>query len=428
MASRVVADLLVRAGCLVTVAGGPPGPLAGEHAGDLSVIEEGALAAREGRIVAVGPRHEVEAGVDLLPDARVIEAADRCVLPGLVDPHTHAIFAGDRADEYARRQEGASYAEILAAGGGILDTVRRTRAASSEALFEGARSRLHRMLVLGTTTVEIKSGYGLDLSTEVRMLEVARRLGQEGPARVVPTLLGAHAVPPEYRDRREAYVDLVCEQLIPAVAERGLARFCDVFCEQGAFTIDETERILEAGLRHGLRPKIHADQLSAMGGAQLAARLGAVSADHLDFADDEGLAAMAARGVVAVLLPGASVVLRDRQHPSARRLIAAGVPVALATDCNPGSSPLESMPLITSLACAVTEMTPAEAIVAATRNAAYAVGLGEDTGSLAVGKRADLIVVDAPAAHHVPYRFGTDLVLKVVAGGDLVVDKEKDSA
>lgn len=422
-APRIRADLLVRGAASLATIAGPPGPFAGERAGEVGLVEDGSLACLGDRIVAAGKREDVENAVELAPGARVIEARGKCVLPGFVDPHTHIVFAGDRADEYARRQAGATYAEILAAGGGIIDTVRRTRAASDSELYDQSLRRLHRMVAAGTTAVEIKSGYGLDLATELRMLSVIRRLVETGPARVVPTLLAAHAVPPEYRERRQAYVDLVCEEIIPAAAEAGLARFCDVFREEGAFTLAESCRILETGLRYGLRPKLHADQLSAGGGARLAAELGAVSADHLDFADDAGLAALAAAGVVAVLLPSASLILRHREHAPGRRFIAAGVPVALATDCNPGSSPVESMPLVMSLACALQGLSPAEALVAATRNAAYAAGLGDEVGSLEPGKRADFLIVDAPNPNHIPYRMGVDLVEAVFIGGRQVIAK-----
>lgn len=424
MGEKIQADLLVSGAASLVTVGGPPGPFAGDRAGDLAAIPDASLAALNGRIVAVGPRGEVEPALALRREAQVLDARGRCVLPGLVDAHTHVVYAGDRADEYALRQKGASYAEILAAGGGILDTVRRTRAASADELVEQSRGRLRRMLAAGTTTLEIKSGYGLDLPSELRMLEAIDRLGYEEAPTVVPTFLGAHALPPEFRDRRAAYVDLVCEGMIPAVASADLARFCDVFCEEGAFSLAESRRILEAGLRHGLRPKLHADQLSPSGGALLAAELGAVSADHLDFVDEAGLRALARAGVIAVLLPGASLILRHREHAPARRFIEAGVPIALATDCNPGSCPIESLPLVTSLACALLGLTPAEAIVAATRNAAFAVGLGERTGSLEVDKAADLVILDAPAPHHLPYRFGVDLVRTVVISGHVVVDKE----
>ena len=425
---RVAADLLVRdATCLATLAS-PPGPLRGPQAGELGLLFDASLAARGGRIVAVGPREQVAAQTELLPGATVLDARGRCVLPGLVDCHTHLVYAGDRADEYALRQSGASYQAILAAGGGIISTVRQTRAASDEDLLRAARARLARMLAQGTTTVEVKSGYGLDLATEIRLLEVADRLRSEGPARVVPTLLGAHALPPEYRERRHAYVDLVCERMVPEAAARGLATFCDVFCEEGAFTVAEAERVLRAGLAHGLRPKLHADQLSPGGGAELAAQLSAVSADHLDFAGEAGLAALGAARVIAVLLPGASLILRHSRHAAGRRFVAAGVPIALATDHNPGTCPIESLPLIMSLACALLGLTPAEAVVGVTRNAAYAVGLGDQIGSLEVGKLADLIVIDAPAPHHLAYRCGVDLVRTVVVDGQVIVDKETDRA
>ncbi len=424
MEERIPADFLLSgAACLATVAG-PPGPLAGRQAADLGELHDASLAAYQGRIVAVGWRGMVESKIDLAPGAIVINAAGKCVLPGFVDPHTHIVYAGDRADEYALRQAGATYAELLAAGGGILATVRRTRAATDDDLFRQSRARLRRMLAQGTTTVEIKSGYALDVAGELRMLRVAQRLGREESVGIVPTLLGAHALPPEFVGQRERYVDLVCEEMVPAAAAAGLAAFCDVFCEEGAFTVAESRRILEAGRHHGLRPKLHADQLSASGGALLAAELAAVSADHLDFVDEEGMRALAGAGVVAVLLPGASLILRHRRHAPARQLVEAGVPIAIATDSNPGSCPIESMPIIMGLACALLGLTPAEALVAATRNAAYAVGCGDRVGSLEVGKRADLVVVDAPAPHYLPYRFGQDLVQTVVIGGKVVVHKE----
>ncbi|MHB1130983.1 MAG: imidazolonepropionase [Chloroflexota bacterium] len=424
---RLAADLLISGASALATLTGPPGPLRGAAAGDLGLLEDASLAACQGRIIAVGPRGAVEARIDLLPGANVVDARGFCVVPGFVDPHTHLVYGGDRADEYALRQRGASYLEILAAGGGILSTVQRTRAASGEALYATARARLDRMLALGTTTVEIKSGYGLDLDHELGLLAVADRLRREGPARVVPTVLGAHALPAQFGADRAAYLDMVCERLIPSAASQGLALFNDVFCEEGAFSLEESERVLRAGLKHGLRAKLHADQLSAGGGAQLAARLNAVSADHLDFADDDGLAALAAAGVVSVLLPGASLVLRHREHASGRRFIAAGVGVALATDHNPGTCPIESLPLIMSLACALLGLTPAEALVATTRNAACAVGLEREIGSLEVGKRADLLLVDAPAPHYLAYRFGVDLVRTVIVDGRVVVAKENRS-
>ncbi|MHB1158970.1 MAG: imidazolonepropionase [Chloroflexota bacterium] len=402
---------------LVTLAG-PPGPRWGPAQGDLAIIQDGALAAGpDGRILAVGATPQVRASVGLAPDARVIDASGLAVLPGFVDPHTHAVFAGDRADEFALRLEGADYLEILARGGGILNSVRATRAASEAQLRDRASGYLAEMLRHGTTTVEIKSGYGLTTEAELKMLRVAAALGRQGPQRVVPTFLGAHAVPPEYRDRPEAYVDLVVEEMIPAVAGQHLARFCDVFCERGAFSVEQSRRVLETGLAHGLAPKIHAEQKSSSGGARLAADLRAVSADHLEHATEEDIAALAEAGTVAVLLPGAALMLMDSRWAPARQLVEAGVPVALATDFNPGSCPILSMPLILGLACLRRMLTPAEAVVAATLNAAHAVGLGSEVGSLEPGKRADLAILDAPSHLHLAYWFGRNLVRTVVKDG-----------
>lgn len=412
--------LIEHAAEMITLAG-PAGPRKGAAQGELGLIPDGALAAGEdGRILAVGATTEVRASVELAAGARVIDASGRTVLPGFVDPHTHAVFAGDRADEFARRLEGAGYLEILAKGGGILSTVRATRATSAEQLELRAWGYLEEMLRHGTTTVEIKSGYGLSTEDELKMLRVAAALGRKGPQRVVATFLGAHAVPPEYRDRPEAYVGLVVEEMIPRVAAEGLARYCDVFCERGAFSVQQSRRVLEAGLAHGLAPKIHAEQKSSLGGARLAADLGAVSADHLEHATEEEIAALAEAGTVAVLLPGAALMLMETTWAPARRLIEAGVPVALATDFNPGSCPMLSMPLIMGLACLRRLLTPAEAVVAGTLNAAYAVGLGEEVGSLVPGKRADLVILEAPSHLHLAYWFGRNLVRTVLKDGRLV--------
>ncbi len=329
----------------------------------------------------------------------------------------------------ALRQQGAGYLEILAAGGGILSTVEQTRAASAEELHAHGRRWLDEMLGHGVTTIEAKSGYGLDTVTELRLLEVTGRLGSEGPIEIVPTFLGAHAVPPEYRGRRagaEAYVESVVSQQLPAVEAQGVARFCDVFCERGVFSVEQSRRVLEAGLRHGLALRLHADELVPSGGAQLAAEMGATSADHLAAPSREGIAALvdaaeAGSPVVATLLPATSLVLMKEHDAPARVLVDRGVPVALGSDFNPGTSPTPNLQLVLSLAVLRLKLTPSEALVAVTINAAHAVGLGESHGSLEEGRAADLVVWDAPSHELLPYWLGADLARVVVKGGNVVL-------
>ena len=412
------ADLLVRhADALVTLAGHGAAPLTGTALGELGVIADGAVAAAGDRIVAVGPSDRVEREVALAEGAEVIDARGRTVLPGFVDPHTHLVYAGTREREFPLRLAGASYLEILQAGGGILGTVDATRPADEATLARLTRDRLDTALRHGTTTLEIKSGYGLDTANELKQLRAAARAGTRHPVRTVATFMGAHAFPPEHRDDPEAFVGVVIEEMIPAVAAAGLATFCDVFCEQGVFSVAQSRRILEAGLATGLRPKLHADELASSGGAELAGALGAVSADHLVHASEAGLAALASAGVVAVLLPGTTFSLMGTRYAPARRLIDAGVPIALATDANPGSSPTESMQMIINLACLQLRLSPAEAVAAATLNAAHALGMAHEVGSLEVGKRADLLIVAAPNPTYLAYHYGTNLVERVIAGG-----------
>jgi imidazolonepropionase len=352
-----------------------------------------------------------------------LNANQKTVLPGFVDPHTHIVFAGSREEEFQMRVEGASYMEILGAGGGILKTVRETRKASVEKLVDSAIEKLDIMLAHGTTTVEAKSGYGLTTKDELKILEVVRRVDQLHAIDIVPTFLGAHAVPPEYNGNTRGYVDLVVDEMIPRVAEKGLAEFCDVFCEKGVFGLEQTRHILGAGKSNGLKPKIHADEMSLLGGAELAADFGAVSADHLIFSSDEGIKALAEKGVIAVLLPAAAFSLMNGRYAEARVMINYDVPVALGTDFNP-SCMVENQQLVIAFACHFMKLTPAEAITAATINAAHAVSRAGEVGSLEVGKKADVVVLDAPNHKFLGYSFSVNLVDKVVKNGRVVFDKE----
>ncbi|MGC8915917.1 MAG: imidazolonepropionase [Thermoanaerobaculum sp.] len=360
------------------------------------------------------------------PPDEVLDARGGCVVPGFVDPHTHLPFAGYREDEFDRRLAGETYAQIAASGGGIVKTVAATRNASEEELLALTLQRLSRQLVWGTTTTEAKSGYGLDVENELKQLRVLRRAGELQPVEIVPTAMPAHEVPPEWRHDPEGYVDLVIREVYPAIAREGLAQGVDVFCERGVFTPEQTRRLLAPARRYGWRMHLHADELSPLGGAELAAELGASSASHLLHVSEAGIHALRAAGVVAVVLPGVSFFLRDRYAP-VRALITAGVPVALATDCNPGSSHTESMAAIMQLASLGAGMKSEEALTAATLNAAAALGLAERLGSVEVGKQADLVVLDAPNPKHLVYHFGVNLVRHVVKRGRVVV-KESRSA
>ena len=380
---------VVNIGQLVTLAG-PPRSRVGPELRELGLIQDAALLIEDGHIVAAGPCAELHSKI--LPHATVIDAGGRCVTPGFVDAHTHLVFAGNRATEFEQRIAGATYQQIAASGGGILRTVALTRAASEDELL--AASRCHRdwMLRAGTTTIEAKSGYGLDRATELKMLRVLGRLNEEGPAAIVPTLLAAHTVPPEFADRRAEYVRWIAEELIPEVGAAGLARFCDAFCDDHAFTVDETRTVLTAARRHGLGLRVHAEQFRPGTGAALAAELGAATADHLEVVTDEGLQKLKDAGVQPVLLPGSVFALRRTQYPPARRMVEVGLAIVVATDFNPGSSPIASMPFIMSLACLQMGLLPAEALTAATINAAWSLSLGSRTGSLETGKLADFLI------------------------------------
>jgi imidazolonepropionase len=380
---------------LYTIAGA--GPRSGTGQGDIAPIAGGAVACDGPTIVAAGRTEDVRAQVALAPDATVVDGRGHSVVPGFVDPHTHVVFAGDRRDELRRRLGGATYAEIAAAGGGILSTVRATRAASDDELVEQSGARLAEMLRQGTTTAEAKSGYGLDVETEVRMLRAIARLNAMQPMELVATFIGAHEVPPEFRGRQADYVRLVIDDMIPAAAPH--AAWCDVFCDQGFFTPEESQAILEAGVRAGLKPRIHADELAASGGSHVAAAVGARSADHLVRVDRDGIGALRSGGVIATLLPCAAFHLKLGQFAPARDLIAAGVPVALATDVNPGGGFSPSMPFVMALACFAMNMTFEEALVAATINAAASLDLQDRVGSIEPGKQFDAVLVRGPAVN-----------------------------
>lgn len=375
-------------GELVTLAG-PSRPRVGAELRKLGLIKDAALLIEDGRIAAVGPYSEIRSKG--LPHA-VVDAGGRCVTPGFVDAHTHLVFAGNRAAEFEQRLAGATYQEIAAAGGGILRTVALTRAATEEELLKVARRHRNWMLRGGTTTIEAKSGYGLDGPTELKMLRVLARLQSEGPATIVPTLLAAHTVPPEFAGQRGEYVRWVAEELIPEVARARLAQFCDAFCDHHAFTVEETRTVLEAARRHGLKLRVHAEQFRPGTGAALAAELGAATADHLETATEETLRALCAAGVQPVLLPGSVFALGRTEYPAARKMVEMGLGIVLATDFNPGSSPVASMPFAMSLACVEMGLLPAEALMAATVNAAWSLGLGAEVGSLEPGKRADFVI------------------------------------
>jgi imidazolonepropionase len=394
-------------------------PRRGVEQGRVRRLAGAEVLCRDGRVAFVGPREERERVYGPLPEAERLDGKGGTLVPGFVDPHTHLPWAGSREEEFAQRLAGKSYQEIAAAGGGILSTVAATRRASEEELAAGVRRRLDRMLAHGTTTTEAKSGYGLSRADELKQLRALRAGAEAHPVEVVPTLLAAHEVPPEHRGPggRARYLDLVCEEIVPAAAAAGLARFCDVFCERGVFSPQESRRVLEAGVRHGLAPRLHADEFEDSGGALLAAELNALSADHLIAVSPRGVEALAAAGVTAVLLPGTSFFLMKHRWAPARRLIEAGVPVALATDCNPGSSHTESMPMVMTLAVFELGLAVEEALTAATLNAACALGLGVEIGSIEPGKRADLLLLDAPNLLHLAYHFGVNPVAAVVKGG-----------
>jgi imidazolonepropionase len=418
MAPKIYVDLIIKnAGELLTLS-----PSFKEESG-LGMIQNGAAAIEKGRIFWVGKTEELSGKFSLNREGREMNATGKVVMPGLIDAHTHLVFAGSRENEFEQRIQGLSYQEIAGRGGGILSTVEATRNSSFDELFSLGKKRLDRMLSKGVTTVEAKSGYGLSLQDEMKILKVMKALQESHPIDIVPTFLGAHTLPKEFREDRAHYVDLLIEEMIPKVAQERLAEFCDVFCEEKAFTLEESKQILETGKRYGLKPKIHADQLSSGGGAELAAEVHAYSADHLEYASPEGIRKMAEKGVTAVLLPGASFFLSMKKYPPARDMIEQGVAVSLATDLNPGSSMTESLPMMMTMGCTMYKLLPKEVIQATTIHAARSMGREKEIGSLEVGKQADLLVLDIPNYRYLPYHFGVDHVETVIKKGEIIYQR-----
>lgn len=414
--------LIENIGQLATCAGGPKGPAVADFEKALDLASGVSIAVAEGKILGVGKKEGLARRFSL-ENCQVLDAGGRLVTPGLVDGHTHPVFAGDRKEEFERRNLGASYESIAKKGGGIFSTLRATRAASAEELEKLLLSRLQRFLAAGTTTLEAKSGYGLSFEDELKLLEVIRSAAAKQPIELVPTFLGAHAVPPEFKNNRSDYLQLLTEKLLPEIAGRKLAAFCDVFLEKIAFTYPEAKEILLTGKKLGLLPKLHADQLSDMNGGKLAAEVGALSADHLEHLSNGGVKTLKKAGTLAVLLPSASFFLRAKKSPPIKKLLAARVPIALSTDFNPGSSPNYSLPLVMTLACVNWGFSAALALLAVTRNAAFALRKGEELGSLTAGRQADLVIWEAQDYRELSYYAGTNLAAVVVKKGKLVWQK-----
>ena len=395
--------LITNCSQLVTLAG-PSRPRVGLELRDLGIVNDGAMLVQDGRITAVGTREEIESTAS--DGTEVIDAGGRVVMPGFVDAHTHLVFAGNRADEFEMRCAGMTYQQIAERGGGIRSTVRKTRAATEDELVAAGQKHARWFLQGGTTTVEAKSGYGLTVEDELKLLRAIRRVSETTPLRCVPTFLGAHEIPDEYKSRPDDYVALVVSEMLPRVSEEGLAEYCDIFCEAKVFTVSQAERVLAAAKRHGLGLRVHADQFTSSGAMELAAKLGARTVDHLEQTTAESIAVMKKAGVQPVLLPGSVYAIGSQKYAPARAMIEAGLPVVIATDFNPGSSPTTSMAMILSLACTQMKMTPAEAITAATVNAAWSLNRGYRIGSLETGKAADFAIHDADDYRELAYFFG----------------------
>ncbi len=421
----VEADLLIHSAAQVVTCANDV-PKRGAAMRDVGLISDGAVVVKDGRILAIGPTESIR---ERYSARQTINASGKVICPGFVDPHTHVVYAGDRIDEFEQRIRGATYMEIMAAGGGIVSTMRATRLASVDELVEATLPRLEQMLRLGTSTAEVKTGYGLDLESELKMLGAIAALDLAQPIDLIPTFMPAHAVPPEFNGRSAAYIDWVVNEMIPAAAdwykkshfyEDGRSLFCDVFCEQNAFDLDQSRRVLEAGLEHGLPAKIHADEFTSLGGIGLAVDLAATSVDHLDATTTEDIALLADSNVVGIVLPAVNFNLGSHHFANARALVDAGAAVALSTDINPGSAPCPSVPLVLALATRYQRLLPAEALNAATINAAFGVGLADRIGSLAPGKQADLLLLNCTDFRQLTYQFGGNLVEMVVKNGRIV--------
>ncbi|MFX0041286.1 MAG: imidazolonepropionase [Candidatus Hodarchaeota archaeon] len=398
-------------------------PRIGKNMSELSIIDNGAIGIKDDRIMYVGSTDELISKFSLNEVKITIDATNKLVTPGFVDPHTHLIFDGSRENELQMKLEGKSYLEILQSGGGILRTVRETRKASLEKLVENGKKILDKMMNYGTTTVEAKSGYGLNTESELKILKALKILNEEHPLDIISTFLGAHAIPLEYKDKPEDYVELIISDMIPKIVKEGLAEFCDVFCEKGIFSIEQSRKILKTALRYGLKPQIHIDEIVDTNGALLAAELRAIQTGHLLKSNDRGLKAMAEAGVIATLLPGTPFCLMLKEYAPARKMIDFEIPIALATDLNPNCW-TESMQMIITLACYNMKLSPAEALTAATINSACAIDRQDEIGSLEVGKKADIVIFDVPNYNFLPYQFGVNLVSKVIKNGKILINND----
>ena len=417
-------DLIIKSiGQLLTLAGDAPKKRS--EMSNLAIVENAAVASKNGKIVAVGKEDSVISEINLLDNAKEINANNKVITPGLIDCHTHLVFSGSREEEFYLRIKGEDYLKILRGGGGILSTVDAVRKASFEDLYNNGIEILNDMLSFGTTTVEIKSGYGLSTEDEVKILKVIKRLDEEHPIDVVPTFLGAHAFPKEYKNKEEDYVNLIIEEMLPAVKEKNLAKFCDVFCGKEVFNLEQSERILNAAKDLGFELKIHADQLSYNGGAELAAKMDAISASHLEYISDEGIANMKQKRIIGELLPGSVFFMGKTNYAPARKMINNDVPLTLATNYNPGTCAIKSLPIIITLACIYMGMNAEEVITATTINAACALDLQYDVGSIEIGKKSDMVIWDVTNYKQIPYFLGLNLVEKVIKNGIIVFEKTK---